>query len=145
MIMFKRDYFERMVTKQGHSKEKPNTPELAAREHPPSVYRARVGRGPGDRRSLGELGNGSHPQGEIWGGAFQIHLSASCWRSHWKPERRGPWCDPRGEKGTQCLWRQAENPQRSWAPSQAQRACPEPSTAPSRTTIPTGPSIFLPS
>ena len=49
MIMFKRDYFERMVTKQGHSKEKPNTPELAAREHPPSVCRARVGRGPGDR------------------------------------------------------------------------------------------------
>ena len=43
IVMFKRDYFERMVTKQGHSKEKPNTPELAAREHPPSVCRAGVG------------------------------------------------------------------------------------------------------
>lgn len=54
-VMFKRDYFESMVMKQGHSKEMPDTPELAAGGYPPSVCRVGAGRGPGDqRRGLGE-------------------------------------------------------------------------------------------
>lgn len=57
IVMFKREYFERMVTKQGHSKQKPNTPELAAREHPPSVCRA----------GAGARGEDLGARGGVWG------------------------------------------------------------------------------
>ena len=89
--MFKRDYFESMVMKQGHCKEMPDTPELAVGGYPPSSA-GRGGRGPGDREE--GFGGGAWQQTPLTGrelgrgvpdSPFSILLG-----SHRKPEGEGP-------------------------------------------------------